>query len=146
MNDDELHKAMAEISGSFIDGSGKCIELLPGWEKPLPFFGWFWRSFDWNRVPLGLGGEDGAPKYVGIMAKNKWYYPEYFCSSDESRVIRAHCEDIARGYSEEKVRSFTLYLQTLADKDSWSECDREAIDARTMQDFINGNYTFIQLK
>lgn len=145
ITDENLHKAMAEIGGHIFEGGGKDIELMPGWIKPLPYFGWFWRTFDWNRVPLGLQVADGEPTVVGIMAKNKWYYREYYCTPNESGIIRSWCEDIATGYSEQRVKCLTLYLQTLADNDGWSECDREAIDARTMENFLAGNYKIVDL-
>lgn len=146
MNDEDLHKAMAEIAGHIFESNGKDIELLPGWEKSLPFFGWFWRAFDWNRVPLGLQVEEGEPTVVGIMAKNKWYYPEYYCNEKESKVIKTICLSLASEYTEKKVKDLTSYLQNVGKLAAWTPCDREAIDKRTMQNFLNGNYTFIRLK
>lgn len=141
LDDKKLHESMRFVA----DDPAKEIELIGEWSKQLPYFGWFWREFDWNRVPLGLQQDENVT-LVGIMAKNKWYYREYYCTPDESSVIRSWCEDIAYKYTEEKIRCLTLYLQTLAGNKGWMDCDEEAIDERTRQDFANGKYSFISLE
>ena len=53
--------------------------------KRIPYMGWFWRSVDvvGAKIPIGFTTEPGET-YVGIMANNKWGYPERMMSASEA--------------------------------------------------------------
>jgi hypothetical protein len=76
--------------------------------KTIPYLGWYWREVDFSKpVTLGDGGS-----FIGFMENNKWGYPEWQATKEQSQAIRAMLEDAVTVPTTEKLQAVFDYIQT----------------------------------
>lgn len=80
-----------------LESTGKCI----------PYIGWYWRCVDFARVRLGDCGS-----FIGFMENNKWEYPEWSVTEEQTKSIRAQLCEIVTEPTQAKLQRFFDYIQT----------------------------------
>jgi hypothetical protein len=110
MTDEQLHTALSDL----VDREDITPDLV-NVGKALPYYGWWWRTFDWNRVPLARAGtgDFDFPPWTGFCANNKWDYPCWTATREQSEKIRALCEAFVVDPSKATATAVYEYLQTL---------------------------------
>lgn len=72
----------------------RIVELVDDYGDPVvPYFGWFWRTVDFDADRCTLGVANGE---VRFMESNKWDYDEVVCDGDNwvklKELLRAAIE------------------------------------------------------
>jgi len=112
MTSGELNGCLSELS----DRGDLGPSGLAGSGKAIPYYGWFWRTVDFDsRIRLAYTRHQGrdVPSWVGFCAKNKWGYPEFTATLEQSSEIRRLCEWFAAVPTRQTATAVYDYLQTL---------------------------------
>lgn len=112
MNSGTLNKKIADLDGNEeytvkgLESSGKCI----------PYIGWFWRQVDFDsEIWLGYTDETGFdfPMFVGFMENNKWGYPEFKCTPEQTDQIKSLLVEAVESPCNETLQKAFDYIQSL---------------------------------
>lgn len=111
-----------EIAPSELNGSGKAIA----------YYGWFWRTVDFDRLIsfayANGDGKDDVPGWVGFCQNNKWGYEEFTTTPEQSAWVRNLCEAFAKEPTASKAKMLFDYMQMtrpvhVTGKCRWNEED-----------------------
>lgn len=105
MNSETLNEKIRKISDL---ADNFTVKGLEGCGKTIPYIGWYWRyvNFD-NRISLGDCGD-----FIGFMENNKWGYPEWDTTEEQSQTIKEMLEDLVENPTQDKFQEFFDYVQT----------------------------------
>lgn len=113
MNSKTLNKKIREIAD---DEQPYLVKGLSDSGKCIPYIGWFWREVDFDK-PLTLGYTDekgfDVPHWVGFMENNKWGYPEFACTKEQSAEIKRLLVEAVKNPNNETLQAVFDYIQTL---------------------------------
>lgn len=126
MTSQEINKAILKMENAFLglseaeqDEQGP--PQLKGSGKTVPYYGWFWRTVDFDAcitlacakdsgvkshpLVVEILGDDDVPTWVGFCESNKWGYPERRLSLEASKRVRDAAEAMAQAPSRETVQA-----------------------------------------
>ncbi len=98
--------------------------------KPIPYIGWYWRSFNFDNFDRLFGiipakeTPDGKP-IVGFMENNKWDYDYVQADEEEWREIRQLLEIAVDDPTNENLNSVHVAIQNLHDEERLVPCEYE---------------------
>lgn len=116
MTSDELNAKLQELS----DREDFAPSALAGTGKLLPYYGWFWRSVDFDHpitFAYANGCGDDVPGWVGFCENNKWDYEMFTASADDSKRVRELAEALASEPSHETAQALFDYMQSIRPAD-----------------------------
>ncbi len=78
--------------------------------KAIPYIGWWWRDFNFDRYPYSLGFIPDH-EYVGFMVRNKWGYPSISLTNEQSVELRYMLENTVDNPNEDALVKVYNYIQ-----------------------------------
>ena len=112
MTSEELNDKLRDLSD---EGDIYGPKGLESSGKAIPYYGWFWRTVDFDR-PIRLAYADGSggddvPSWVGFCEKNKWNYEEFTATREQTAEIRRLAIEFASLPSRGRAQALFDYLQ-----------------------------------
>lgn len=113
VNDDELNAKIYALEAVEFPFQVRGME---GSTKIVPYIGWGWRyvHFDAPEIWLGVYNGGEAAPFVAFMQNNKWDYPEFRVTPEQSARIREMLVAVATNPNEDTCQALFDYMQTLA--------------------------------
>jgi hypothetical protein len=112
MDNEELNERLRDL-----DDADIAPDALVEAGKVVAYYGWFWRRVNFDEpltfAYLDRAGPDApAPGWVGFCEANKWGYPEYTLTREQSLWVRGLCEQLVQDPTKLRATILFDYMQS----------------------------------